>query len=71
MFSGDYASVVNWMAKMYENNVDDIDRIHAIVLLERIVMRDRTSQCNSLNYEEANELIDWISCNLMRTQVLI
>ena len=43
---------------MYENDVDDIDRTHASVLLESIEIRDRTSQCNSLSYEEANDIID-------------
>ena len=41
MFSGNYASVVNWITKMYENDVNDIndiDRAHARVLLECIKM---------------------------------
>ena len=50
--SGNYASVVNWITKLYENDVEDIDGIHASVVLECIEMRDRTSQCNSLTYEE-------------------
>ena len=46
---------------MYDNNVNSIDAIHASVLLECIHMRDNTSQCNSLNYEEANDIIDYIA----------
>ena len=43
---------------MYENDVGEIDRVHASVLSECIEMRDRTSQCDSLSYEEANDVID-------------
>ena len=51
---------------MYDNNVNSIDAIHASVLLECIHMRDNTSQCNSLNYEEANDIIDYIAVPLER-----
>ena len=46
---------------MYDNNVNSIDAIHASVLLECIHMRNNTSQCNSLNYEEANDIIDYFA----------
>ena len=59
MFGGNYASVAKLINKMYENDVDEIDRAHASVLSECIEMRDRTFQCNSLSYEEANDVIDW------------
>ena len=61
MFSGNYASVVKLITKMNVNDVDDINRANASVLRECIEMRDRTSQCNSLSYKEANKLIDWIA----------
>ena len=53
MLRGNYASVMKLIPKMYENDVD--------VFSECIEMWDGTSQCNSLSYEEANELIDWIA----------
>ena len=46
MFGGNYASVAKLIKKMYENDVDEIDRTHASVLSECIEMRDRTYQCN-------------------------
>ena len=55
---------------MYEQDKDDIDRIHASVLLECIAMRDRTYQLiqlNSLSYEEANDAMSRYDCfNLTR-----
>ena len=34
MFSDNHASVGNWITQMYENDVDEIDRIHASVLFK-------------------------------------
>ena len=48
MFGGNYASVVKLIKNMYENDVDEIDRVHASVLSECIEMRYKTSQCNSM-----------------------
>ena len=60
MFGGN-ASVVKLIKKMDDNDVNEIDRAHASVLSECIEMRDRTYQCNSLSYEEANDVIDCIA----------
>ena len=68
-YSGNYASVATLIKKMYENDVDEIDKAHTSVLLECIEIRDRTSHCNSLSYEEANELIDWIA--MMQSHIVI
>ena len=61
MYNSAYRHIANCIRKMYDNNVNSIDAIHASVLLECIHMRDNTSQCNSLNYEEANDIIDYIA----------
>ena len=47
--------------KMCDNSVNSIDAIPASLLLECIHMRDKTSQCNSLSYEAANDVIDCIA----------
>ena len=63
MFGGNYAFGVKLIEKMYENDIDEIDRAHASVLFECIEKRDSTSQCNSLSYEEANlQSRDILSC---------
>ena len=60
MFGGNYASVAKLIKKMYENDVNEIDRTHASVLSECIEMRDRTYQCNSLS-----QRCHRLDCNLM------
>ena len=58
MYNSAYRHIANCIRKMYDNNVNSIDAIHASLLLECIHMRDNTSQFNSMNYEEANDVID-------------
>ena len=61
MYNSAYRHIANCIIQMYDSNVNSIDATHTSVLLECIHMRGNTSQCNSLNYEEANDVVDYIA----------
>ena len=60
----------------YDKNVSDSDKIQASVLRDCINMRDNTSRCNCLTYDEATCVIDyvalaWVYMNVDYTVVLV
>ena len=56
-----YRHIANCIRKMYDNNVNSIDAIHASVLLELFTCATIRHNATHCNYEEANDVIDYIA----------